>query len=253
MARVANKVALVTGAGSGMGAAMAELFCREGAQVIAVDISGREQEVAAAIGPSCLPVRADISRQEDVAALLAEAEHRFGRLDILCNNAGILGPAVSAEDYPAAEFDRVIAINLRSMFILCQNALPLMRRAGGGSIVNTCSIGAQVAYPGLAGYAAAKAGAVMLSKQLAVEFARHGVRVNAILPGNVATGMTASIPADGLEAMAAAIPLGRIGTPMDIARMALFLASDEAAYVSGAAIPVDGGLTAIAPGAGVPR
>lgn len=243
--RLAGKVAVVTGAGSGMGAAMVTQFCAQGAKVIAADISGQQDRLAADIGPDCVAVHADVSRKADVKAALDLAVERFGRLDILCNNAGIAGPIASTADYDEDVFESIIAVNLRGVFLGMKYAIPLMLNGGGGSIINTSSMASLVAFRGMAGYSASKGGVSMLTKLTAAEYASQRIRVNAILPGAIATGMTRGLPTEFLAGAIAGTPMGRIGMPDEIAHLAVFLASDESSFITGTLIPVDGGYTLV--------
>ncbi|MCS0631229.1 SDR family oxidoreductase [Telluria mixta] len=243
--RLEGKIAVITGAGSGMGAAMAELFCAEGARVIAVDISGAQNGVAARIGESCTPFQADITKTEDVQAMLGLAVEKYGRLDILCNNAAIDGPLGPAAEYSESDFDRVWNVTGRSVFIGMRNAIPLMLRHGGGSIVNTASIASLVAFPTMVAYGAAKGAVLQMTKTFAAEYARQGIRVNALLPGAIRTGMTDQMPAQYVEAAKNATPMGRMGQAAEMAQVALFLASDGASFVTGAGMVADGGYTIV--------
>lgn len=241
--RLEGKVAVVTGAGSGIGAATAIRFAQEGASVVAVDISGYQADTARAAGNACVACHADVSKTADVRAMLDLAVERFGRLDVLYNNAGIQGGLAKTADYEDDDFDRVVAVNLRSVFLGMKYAIPLMLKTGGGSIINTSSMAALVAFPMMAGYCASKGGVSMLTKLTAAEYAAEGIRVNAILPGAIDTGMTQALPADYLTGAVAGTPLGRIGGPGEIANLALFFASDESSFITGTLVPVDGGYT----------
>jgi len=243
--RLDGKVAVITGAGSGIGAAMAERFCQEGATVIAADISGAQHEVAARIGAACTPMHVDVAKSADIQAMLQVAMTKYGRLDILCNNAAIDGPMRPTGEYSEADFDLVWDINGRSVFLGMRYAIPLMLASGGGSIVNTASIASLVAFPTMVAYCAAKGAVLQMTKTVAAEYARQGVRVNAVLPGPVSTGITRHMPAEYIEAVKKVTPQGRMGEPMEIANLALFLASDEASFVTGAAMTADGGYTAV--------
>lgn len=243
--RLAGKVAVVTGAGSGMGEGIVELFVAEGARVVAADISGKQDAVAERLGEACVACHVDVSKAEDVRAMLDLAVERFGRLDILCNNAGIQGPIALTADYDDDAFDRVIAVNLRGVYLGMKHAIPHMLRTGGGSIVNTSSMAALVAFTALPAYSASKGGVSMLTKLTAAEYASQGIRVNGILPGAIDTGMTRGMPADYLEGAIKATLMGRIGTPREIANLALFLASDESSFITGTLTAVDGGYTLV--------
>jgi len=247
--RLAGKIALVTGAGSGMGRAIAESFAREGAQVVCVDISGAEDAVAASLGEAGLAVRADVTSSADVQRMIATAEERFGRLDILCNNAGISGPFQPLHEQDEAVFDHLIAVNLKGVYLGMRYGIMAMLRSGGGAIVNTASAAGLVGWRGAAIYSAAKGGVVQMTKAAAVDYALQGIRINAICPGTIWTGMVpdfagSRVPPPGTQALPN-IPMDRWGLDTEIAAAALFLASDEASYVTGTALPVDGGYVSL--------
>jgi NAD(P)-dependent dehydrogenase (short-subunit alcohol dehydrogenase family) len=237
--RLAGKVAVVTGAGSGMGAAMVRHFCMQEAKVIAVDVSGKQDALAAGLGDACHATHADVSKSADGQAMRKLAVERFGRLDVLCNNAGIQGQIAPTADHDEDKFDEVIAVNLRGVFLGMKYAIPLMLQTGGGSMASL------VAFTGMPGYCAAKGGVSMLTKLTAAEYAAQGIRVNAILPGAIDTGMTQALPKDYLDGAVAATLMGRIGTPDEIAHLAVFLASDESSFITGTLTPVDGGYTLV--------
>jgi len=247
MGKLDNKVAIVTGAGSGIGKATALLFAREGARVIVADHSGAEEETAREIGDAALAVRVDVSRSADVRAMIAAAGGRFGRLDILFNNAGIEGAQAPTADCSEENFDRVIAVNLKGVFLGMKYALPAMLASGGGAIINNASVAGLVGFPGIPAYCASKGGVIQLTKTAALEYATQGIRVNAICPGVIWTPMVARLTGDSAEARAQFAqlePVGRMGQPEEVAALALFLAGDESSFVTGAALPVDGGFVA---------
>lgn len=240
--RLSGKVAVVTGGASGIGLAIAEAFLREGARVVIGDLSPNAQAVARELGSNVSAVTADVSRSDDVAALLDHAVRTFGGLDILCNNAGLDGPQASIEHYDVAEFDRVLAVNLRGVFLGIKHAIPLLR-ARGGAIINTASIAGSVVMPGMPAYCAAKAGVMQLTKVAAVEVARDGIRVNTICPGVIRTQMVAELPQDFIAGLENATPAGRIAEPGEVANLAVFLASDESPFLTGVSVNIDGGFT----------
>ncbi len=244
--RLAGKVAVVTGAASGMGAAMVRRFCAEGACVVAADIDAGVAAVAAEFGDRCASIETNVSSSVQVRAMIDLARERFGRLDILCNNAGIQGPLAPTAEYDEAEWDRVIATNLTGVFLGMKHAIPVMlETAGRGSIVNTSSMASIVAFPSLPAYSASKGGVSVLTRLTAAEYARQNIRVNAIAPGAIDTGMTRGMPQDYLKGAIDATLMGRIGTPQEIANLALFLASDEASFITGTETAVDGGYTLV--------
>jgi NAD(P)-dependent dehydrogenase (short-subunit alcohol dehydrogenase family) len=243
--RLQGKIAVITGAGSGMGKAMVARFCEQGAKVVAVDISGKQHAVAEQFGDSCVGFHADVSSSDDVQAMLQKAVDHYGRLDVLCNNAAIQGYLRPTAEYEVEEFDRVMAVNARSVFLGMRYAIPLMLKSGGGSIVNTASMASKVAFPQLIAYAASKGAVMMMSKNAAVEYGEQGIRVNCFCPGAIKTGMTDSMPAEYINAVIQANPVKRIGRAEEIADLALFLASDESSFITGTEIVIDGGYTAL--------
>jgi NAD(P)-dependent dehydrogenase (short-subunit alcohol dehydrogenase family) len=242
-----GKVAIVTGAGSGIGRATALRFAAEGARVFAADVTGAEAETAAAIGANGVAVHTDVADPAQVAAMIDAARTRFGRLDVLFNNAGIEGAQGATADCTLENFDRVIAVNLRGVFLGMKYALPAMLASGGGSIINNASVAGLVGFAGVPAYCASKGGVIQLTRAAALEYATQGVRVNAICPGVVHTPMverfTGGDPA-ALAQMGAMQPVNRLGTPEEIAAVALFLASDDSSFVTGVAFPADGGFVA---------
>lgn len=245
MNRLAGKVAIVTGAGSGIGRSSAFLFAEEGARVVCADVSGRESLTAAAIGDAAIPVHVDVSSGDDVKRMVATAVEAFGRIDVLVNNAGIIGPIEPLAANAEETFDRLVAVNLKGVFLGMRAAIPVMLETGGGSIVNTASAGGLVGWKGMAVYAATKGAVVQLTKSAALDYARQGIRVNAICPGMTWTG-TSNAPDDSLppEGIRPPLPMARFGLPAELANAALFLAGDESSFVTGVALPVDGGYVA---------
>ncbi len=242
MGRLEGKVAVITGAASGIGREMASVFVEQGANVVIADISDAANASAAELGDAALGFRADVSNSRDVAAMLDFAVSRFGRLDILCNNAGVDGALAPIADYDEDEFDRVVAVNLRGVFLGIRHAIPRMS-AEGGAIVNTASIAGSVVMPGMPAYCAAKAGVMQLTKVAAVECAPLRIQVNTICPGVIQTKMVANLPGEFIHNLEQATPAGRIAKPREVANLALFLASGEAPYLTGCSINIDGGFT----------
>ena len=243
--RLKDKIAVITGAGSGMGKAMSRLFVREGARVVCADISGNQDAVASALGDAAVPVYCDISSEADVRRMIAMAETEFGRLDILVNNAGVSGAMKALHELTTENWDQLHGINLRGTFLCMKYGVISMLKSGGGSIVNIGSASGLVGWKHLSVYGAAKAGVHQLTRAAALDYANSNIRVNAIAPGTIWTGMVElskehEAPPPGIFRLAG-IPLDRWGLAVDIAHAALFLASDEAAYITGVVLPVDGG------------
>ena len=252
MGRLENKVAVITGAASGMGKAAAILFAREGAHVVLADLNvpGGEEvaNLASAAGRRCVFQRTDVSAEDDVKALIGRATREFGRLDITFNNAGIGGAVGSLELITVEDWDRTQAVCLRGVFLGIKHSIAPMRAAGGGAIVSTASIAGIDGYPNLHAYCAAKAGVLNLTRSASIEFAADRIRINAIAPGGVSTpivyGGLGGDKATADEFLAKAQPLPMAGQPEDIAEAALFLASDAARFITGHTLVVDGGATA---------
>lgn len=249
--RLAGKVALVTGGGSGIGRGIAVRFAREGAAVVVLDVdqAGAAETMAqAATGGETLAIAADVSRADDVRRAMDAVAARWGRLDVLVNNAGIFwahrGDTLVTE-MEEDIWDRVLAVNLKSVYLCCRHGIPMM--AAGGSIINIASIAGLIGRDTAQAYVAAKGGVIALTRTLAVHYSPRGIRANAILPGRVDTPLVVGDYAtpEEREAFAQAHPLGRFGTPNDIAGLALYLASDDASWVTGAQYVIDGGYTAL--------
>lgn len=242
--RLAGKAAIVTGAGSGIGEATAKLFAEAGARVLAVDRPESELLARQAGVAGVVPLPMDITAENAAEAIVAKAVEEFGGLDILVNNAGV-GSNALAEVLPVGEWDRVMNVNLRAMFLLCQQAIPRLRERGGGRIVNVASVMAERTDYGLAAYAASKAGVAGLTRTLALELGKFGITANYVLPGPIYTGMTKrNFDQEHIrQVWEKKTAVRRLGQPIDIARGILFLASDDAAYVTGHGLTVDVGLT----------
>ena len=244
--RFSSKVAVVTGGASGIGLAAVRRFHAEGACVVIADLNDEAGEaLAAELGDRAVYQHTDVADWDAVQALIARAGTAFGDLDILFNNAGI-GSFGSTPDLPVEDWRRVIDIDLSAVFYGCKAAIPLMRRRGGGVIVNTASISGMAGDFHFAAYNAAKAGVINYSRSVAIDHARENIRCNAVCPGPVDTPIIAGINAlQGVrQTWDDSVPMGRFARPEEIAAVVLFLASDDASYLTGAAIPVDGGVTA---------
>ena len=245
-----GKVAFVTGAAGGIGRATALAFAREGAGVVVADVSEQgNQETARMIeeaGGRALAVRCDVTRSEDAKAALDKAVETFGRLDVAFNNAGVEQPIMPAADLTEEEWDRIVAINLRGVFLCMKHEIPLMLEQGGGAIVNTSSGAGVKGFAGQAAYCAAKYGIVGLSKAAALDYAKANIRVNAVCPGIIETPMMDRFSggtSEGRERVIAQEPVGRMGTPEEIAAAVVWLCSDAASFATGHAMVVDGGQT----------
>ena len=252
MGRLETKVAVITGAASGMGRATAALFAREGAAVLLADVEERgvaqaAEEIVAEGGRAAF-LRTDVSSSEDVRRMVEAALERFGALDVLFNNAGIAGESARLADQSEENWGRVLAINLTGVYLGMRHAIPMMLERGGGSIISTASVAGMVGWAGAAAYSASKAAVINLTRTAAIEYARWNIRVNCICPGVIHTPLLENIYGGSIEGAMDRLlrmqPMPRLGTPEDVAQMALFLASDESAFVTGAAMVVDGGYTA---------
>jgi len=246
--RLANKIAVITGAGSGMGKAMAELFVREGAKVVCADRSGNETQVAASLGDAAVAIHCDIAKSDDVQRMITTAVERWGRLDVLCNNAGFGGPMKPLHEQDEETYDNVHAVNLKGVFLGMKYGIIAMLRTGGGSIVNTASAVGLVGWKHHSVYGAAKGGVIQLTRCAALDYAEQNIRVNAICPGTTWTGL---VKASAIHAVPppdakppGGVPMNRWGLASELAAAALFFASDESAYCTGTALPVDGGYVA---------
>jgi NAD(P)-dependent dehydrogenase (short-subunit alcohol dehydrogenase family) len=245
-----DKVILVTGASAGIGRAVALLSAREGAKVVVSDVSEKEGaatvELVRAEGGDALFVMADVGVPADSKTLVDKTLAHYGRLDVACNNAGIGGPSAATADYPLDGWAQVININLSGVFYGMQQQIKAMLKTGGGSIVNMASVLGAVAFAKSPAYTAAKHGVIGLTQAAAIEYGGHGIRVNAVGPGFIRTAMTHGLEQDAAvkAVLIAAHPIGRLGTPEEVAQLVVWLASSRASFVTGAYYPVDGGYLA---------
>ena len=255
MPLVKDKIALVTGAGAGIGRATAQKFAEEGAKVVVSDIDpvgGNDTvDLVVASGGEAVFVEADVSNESQVANLLEKTIAQFGRLDCACNNAGIEGKIAPIVDQEVASFDRVLSVNLRGVFLTLRAEIAAMLKTGGGAIVSLSSVAGLIGFPGLSPYVATKHGVNGLTKNAALEYAKEGIRVNSICPGGIDTRMLDSLveqtsggSMETSEMMAPLHPIGRIGTAEEVANLIVWLCSDQASFVTGAHVPIDGGYVA---------
>lgn len=256
--RVEGKVAIITGAGSGIGAATAKRYAAEGASVVCADLKGASTTADAIVadGGEASAVEVDVSSLEDTERMAATATETYGTIDVLYANAGIAGIGTAMDCTPEM-WNRVIAVNLTGVWLSMRSVLPVMTEKGSGSIINQASIGGIIGVPGISPYAAAKAGVIGLTKQAAIDFGADNVRINAIAPGTAPTplvtetyearagisGQAADDPQEAIRRNAERYPLKRLGTVDDIANLALFLGSDEASWITGGVYVIDGGIT----------
>ena len=245
--RLSNKIAIVTGGGSGIGRGIALAFAHEGAKVV---IAGRTQEkldhVAQEIGSNCLPVQTDTGNPQDINKLVEKTVAHFGCLNVLVNKAAALLLPGTAESHTEDEWEQMFNVNVRGIWQLCRAAMPHLRAAGGGSIINIASVLSMVAARNRVGYTATKGAVLAMTRAIALDHAAEKIRVNCICPGIVDTEMVArfSLDENARRQRIAMHPLGRFGQPEDIAQAAVFLAGDESSWITGAAFPIDGGYTA---------
>ncbi|OBK64288.1 short-chain dehydrogenase [Mycobacterium colombiense] len=244
MGKLAGRVAAITGAGSGIGRASAQLFAREGAKVVCVDRSGEQEKTAADIGDAAIGVQADVSVSADVQSAIETAERCFGKLDILFNNAGIAGPKRLITEQTEEDYANVLDVNLKSVFLGMKYGIAAMLRTGGGSVINTASAAGLVGWRKNGLYGASKGGVIQMTKATALDFAEQGIRVNALCPGMTWTGLVPGAkenPDPPTEGFTPPQPMRRWGLSTELATAALFLASDDSSFITGVALPVDGG------------
>jgi NAD(P)-dependent dehydrogenase (short-subunit alcohol dehydrogenase family) len=252
--KLSGKVAIITGAGSGIGQASALEFSTEGAKVVVADYApqgGRETvEQIRKAGGDAIFVETDVSKAADVEQMIRTTLETYSRIDVLFNNAAVTIPA-SVVDASEEVWDKTMDIDLKGVFLPSKYAIPHMIEGGGGSVINTASMCGLVASPNQAPYSAAKGGVIALTRQMAIDYALHGIRVNGIAPSEVRTPMFLGFinqtpdPEATMQRLMARIPMGRVAEPRELARVAVFLASDDSSYITGVTLPVDGGLTAM--------
>lgn len=248
MGELDGKIAVITGAGSGMAKAATEVFVREGAKVLAADISGQQETTAKELGDAVVPFHVDVSKEADVEAMFAAAIDAFGRVDAVLNVAGI-GTAAALADLELDDYERTLAVDLKGVMLGTKHGIRTMLQSGGGAIVNWSSIGGMNgSRMPTSAYSMAKAGVIALTKAACIEYGEQGIRANAICPGFIETPMSGGKgAADRFPALVGGSALKRGGQPEEVAELASFLASDRASYITGAIIPIDGGVTACLP------
>lgn len=246
--KLAGKIAIVTGAAGSIGSAAAKLFAEEGATVIAIDRDWKDTPALESAGPLIIKLDADVTDESSVAGFVAESVTKAGKIDILFNNAGIEGPNAEIPDYPLERFRMVMEVNVIGVFLCMKHVLPNMARRRSGSIINASSIGGLRGSRGMAAYVASKHAVLGLTRAAALEWGPRGVRVNSIHPGYIDSRMLSDYlqrsGAATLGQVESKIPMGRLGSPAEIARLAAFLGSDDSAYITGASYSIDGGVSA---------
>lgn len=246
MGRLDNKVAIITGAGMGMGQAGALLFAREGAKVVVVDWNAEAGEetvkMIKSAGGEAIFVKADVSKARDVESVVKKTIDAYGKLDVIYNNAAIIGRPDYIENMTEEEWEKIIAINLKGVWLGMKYAIPELLKSGGGSVINTASQCGDRGTRNLGVYCAAKGGVLALTRVVAMELAKKNIRVNALNPGIIGSPMVLNMPKEEQEGFAAIIPQKRLGKPEEVAYAALFLASDESSHVTGHTLVVDGGI-----------
>jgi NAD(P)-dependent dehydrogenase (short-subunit alcohol dehydrogenase family) len=243
------KTAIITGGGSGFGREVALKLAQKGVNISVVDLSKEKGEetvrLCKELGGNAIFISADVSKVEDVKNYVAKTMERFGKIDLFFNNAGISGSGVRTIECSVEEFDSIVDVNLKGVFYGLKYVVTEMLKTGGGAIVNTSSLGGLVGLPTLGAYSATKHAVIGLTKTIAGEYGRENIRINAIAPGTNETPMVKAFPKEAIKAMADAVPMGRLGQPHEVADVVCFLLSDEASYIHGAVISIDGGSAAL--------
>ena len=244
-----GKTAIITGGGSGFGRETAIKLAQRGVNISVVDVSKEQGEetvkLCKQLGTDAIFIEADVSKVEDVKRYVSQTVEHFGKIDLFFNNAGISGSGVRTLDCSEEEFDAIVNVNLKGAFYGLKYVVNEMLKTGGGSIVNTASLGGIVGMPTLGPYSATKHGIVGLTKTIAGEYGRDNIRINAIAPGTNETPMVKAFPPEAIKAMGEAVPMGRLGQPHEVGNVVAFLLSDEASYIHGAVISIDGGSAAL--------
>ena len=242
MERLKDKVCIITGAASGFGKEMTKLFAKEGAKVIAADYNDKIMNMYNEGDGEITPVVCDVTDHEQVIKMVNVAKEKYGRLDVLCNNAGINNKTpYRTHEYPIEEWDQLYNVLVKGAFLVLRESLKLMLESGGGSVINTGSIGAFRATPGSTAYCSAKGAIRMMTTNAALEYVKDNIRINSVCPGIFNTAILDGLKPDVLEFLAEQVPMGKIGEPIDMAYLALFLASDESKYITGQNWLIDGG------------
>ncbi|WP_216829872.1 SDR family NAD(P)-dependent oxidoreductase [Alkalihalobacterium elongatum] len=257
MTRLKDKVAIITGAGGGLGRQTAIRMAEEGAKLSLVDFneaSGREtKKIVEELGAEAIFIKADVTNSEEVQNYVSITKDKFGRIDVFYNNAGIEGMVAPTAEYDEAEFDKVIAVNVRGVFLGLKYVLEEMKKQGSGSIINTSSIGGLVGHENFSAYVASKHAVAGMTKVAAIEYGKHGIRINAISPGPIKTDMVINAarknnpdnPQEYYDMLANLIPSRKLGEPNEVANLVTFLATNESPYINGSIIAIDGAMTAI--------
>lgn len=242
MERLKDKICIITGANSGFGEEMTKLFAKEGGKIIAADMNPNIMEKYKDSKYEITPVICDVTDENQVKEMVNIAREKYGKLDVLCNNAGVNNKTpYRVHEYPVEEWDMLYNVLVKGAFLVMKESIKLMLESGGGSVVNTGSIGGFRATPGSTAYCSAKGAIRMMTTNAAAEYVKDNIRINSVCPGIFDTAILEGLKPDVLETLAAQVPMGYIGKPIDMAYLALFLASDESTYITGQSILIDGG------------